>query len=120
LVIFIASCATLSIIFLFRGKPMFLVFTILVSLSSIFYLYYSRCYNFLKNHYRLFFYVSALIFGLMHIFNFTGINKFNFVFTPLLVLPQIFVGLILGYLRTQYGFKYGVLFHAMINLVILL
>jgi hypothetical protein len=120
LVIFIVVLTIISIIYLLRGKQMFLAFAILVSLSSILYLYHSRCYSFLKNHYRIFFYLSAIIFGLLHIFNFTGINWNNFIFTPLLVLPQLFVGLILGYIRTQYGFKYGVLFHAMINLAILL
>lgn len=120
LVIFIVSSTVFSIIFLVRNKQLFLVFAVLVSLTSILYLYHAKCYNFLKNHYRAFFYLSAIIFGMLHIFNFAGINWHNFIFTPLLVLPQLFVGLILGYIRVQYGFKYGVLFHSMINLSILL
>ena len=120
LAVFTACCAILFIYFFAKSNPKILIFSTLLAFSSIVYLYFDRCLVFINNHYRLFFYFSAILFGLLHIFNFTGINCYNLIFTPLLVLPQIFLGLILGYLRVTYGFKYGVLFHAVVNVSILL
>lgn len=120
LAVFAACCAIFFIYFFVKSNPKFLVFSALIAVSSIVYLYFDRCFVIINNHYRLFFYFSAALFGLLHIFNFTGISHYNLIFTPLLVLPQLFLGLILGYLRVKYGFKYGVLFHALINISVLL
>ncbi len=62
--------------------------------------------------FKYFFYVSCLIFALLHMTNFSEINYI----TPLLVLPQLGLGLILGFIRMRYGFFYGILFHALVNL----
>jgi len=118
--IFIACCAVFFVYFFIKSSPKFLIFSLLTAVFSIVYLYHDKCGTFLNTFYQLFFYFIAALFGLMHIFNFTGINWNNLIFTPLLVLPQIFLGLILGYLRVTYGFIYGVLFHAIVNISILL
>ncbi len=118
--IFISCCALLLIYLCIKSSPKFLIFSTLIIVISILYLYYNQCFDFINSHFKLFFYFSALLFGLIHIFNFTGITGYNLIFTPLLVLPQIFMGFILGYIRVNYGFRYGVLFHSIVNVSILL
>ncbi len=118
--IFISCCTLLLIYFCLKSSPKFLVFSVLIIAISILYLYHNQCFAFINNHYKQIFYLSAVLFGLIHIFNFTGITGYNLIFTPLLVLPQIFMGFILAYIRVNYGFKYGVLFHATVNISILL
>jgi hypothetical protein len=67
-------------------------------------------------NFRYFFYLSALIFGLVHISNFYVPGFSAFVFYPLFVLPQMIMGLLIGGTRMRYGFLYGFLLHALINL----
>ena len=119
LVILISCCAAFLIYFCIKSSPKMLIFSFLLIITSIVYLYHHQCFSFINNHYSIFFYLSAILFGLLHIFNFVGINGYNLIFTPLLVLPQIFLGLILVYIRVNYGFKYVVLLHAIVNLSIL-
>lgn len=117
--IFITCCAVFFVYFLIKSNPKFLIYSTLIVAISITCIYHNQCLSFINNNYKIFFYLSAIVFGLLHVFNFTGINGYNLIFTPLLVLPQIFMGLILGYLRVNYGFKYGILFHAIVNTSIL-
>lgn len=119
LIVFFGFCLTLITFYLLKKNFMFLLFTALFAAVSIVYLYYQKYFTFFENHYRVFFYLSAIIFGLVHITNFKGITLNNFMFTPLLVLPQVFGGTILGYVRVKYGFLYNVLFHAIVNIPIL-
>ena len=69
-------------------------------------------------NYRSIFYVAAIIFGLIHISNYEMTNEVLLV-APLLVLPQIVVGLLLGFLRVRYGFFWGFLLHALHNFAFL-
>ncbi|MEM6630810.1 MAG: CPBP family intramembrane glutamic endopeptidase [Bacteroidota bacterium] len=66
--------------------------------------------------YPYIFYFAAIIFGIVHISNYEmtpGVLRA----APLLVLPQIAVGLLLGYLRVKQGFIWGFFLHALHNLV---
>ena len=71
------------------------------------------------NKYNLYFYLSAISFGAAHI----AIYEFSH-FIPLLpiflVLPQIFGGLMLGYIRVFMGLRWSILFHALNNLFFLI
>lgn len=58
------------------------------------------------------FYTVAVIFALIHSYNFTDINYF---LLPLLVLPQFIIGLLIGYLRIRIGFIWGFLLHLFNN-----
>jgi hypothetical protein len=50
-----------------------------------------------------------------HISNFHPIQYEIIFLYPIYVLPQFFMGLILGWLRIQYGFLWAVLFHILVN-----
>jgi membrane protease YdiL (CAAX protease family) len=70
-----------------------------------------------KNYFVFVFYFSSILFGLVHVFNFGEPAIKTFLFAVIITMPQIIVGFVCGYLRMNYGFKYGVAFHMMVNLV---
>ncbi len=74
---------------------------------------------FWKRYFRLIYYGFAVLFGFLHISNFSGASIWVFYLTPLLVLPQFLSGLVIGYIRMQFGFFWGFTFHAVWNSVLL-
>ncbi len=74
---------------------------------------------FYERYFGIIFYTSTIIFGLIHIFNFSNIMGY-FYLIPFLVLPQILAGYFLGFIRINYGFVYAILVHAAYNLLLLL
>jgi hypothetical protein len=64
------------------------------------------------------FYLMTMAFGLMHIMNFEpSLNIYLLV--PILVAPQILIGINLGYLRVRFGLIWSILFHAFYNGVLM-
>ena len=60
------------------------------------------------------FYLMTVAFGLMHIMNFEpSLNIY--LLAPILVAPQILIGINLGYLRVRFGLIWSILFHAFYN-----
>jgi len=60
------------------------------------------------------FYLMTMAFGLMHIMNFEpSLNIY--LLAPILVAPQILIGINLGYLRVRFGLIWSILFHAFYN-----
>ncbi len=74
-----------------------------------------RLIRFYINHYGFFFYLSAITFGVLHISNYQ-IEHFIPILPILLVLPQIFMGIVLGYIRITMGIGWSVAFHCLHNL----
>ena len=67
-----------------------------------------------EKRYKFIFYFSAVIFGVIHISNY----EFSYailLLSPILVAPQIILGLIIGYLRIRNGFVLGLLLHSLHN-----
>ncbi|MDO3695059.1 CPBP family intramembrane metalloprotease [Wenyingzhuangia sp. chi5] len=69
--------------------------------------------------YGYIFYFSAILFGFVHILNY-DLNKNLLIFMPIITLPQIFVGILAGYLRVRFNLIWGYLLHAIHNLVCVL
>lgn len=67
-------------------------------------------------YYATVFFISALLFGFIHIFNFE-ITVNVLLLSPLLVAPQIMMGLITGFLRVKQGFLAGYMMHAIHNAI---
>ncbi|CDF79099.1 CAAX amino terminal protease family [Formosa agariphila KMM 3901] len=72
-----------------------------------------------KKGFKYVFYFFALAFGLVHITNFE-ITRNVLILAPILVAPQIIIGLFLGIIRLQYGLIYSILFHAIYNGIIII
>ncbi|MBU0695311.1 MAG: CPBP family intramembrane metalloprotease [Bacteroidetes bacterium] len=71
---------------------------------------------FIKRFFPFHFYLTAICFGLVHLSNFS--NPFEYGFPViLLVMPQLFAGLILGYVRMRFGLSKSMMMHAAYNLI---
>jgi membrane protease YdiL (CAAX protease family) len=70
----------------------------------------------LKLNRSFLYWISSVGFGLIHIFNFLPLEITICWVYPLLILPQIILGLILGFSRIKYGFFFSLLLHGLINL----
>jgi len=70
-----------------------------------------------KSFFRYVFYALTLIFGFYHITNFE-ITPTILLLSPLLVTPQIFAGIILGFIRVRFGLLWAIALHAIYNLVL--
>ncbi len=68
----------------------------------------------LKKNFKWILYLSALIFGLIHLTNYSNLGNM-LLLAPFLVAPQIIAGLNLGFLRMKYGFIWGYLGHVLHN-----
>lgn len=66
------------------------------------------------------FYIAAVLFGLVHISNFSPFYPNLFLIYPVFVLPQLIMGFGFGYVRIKYGFFYGFIIHFMVNLMFVL
>ena len=69
-------------------------------------------------YFKIFFYLFALAFALMHLSNYSNTNSLFYILAPLIVLPQIIAGITLGYVRLKLGFFWGVLQHGLYNLIL--
>jgi hypothetical protein len=78
--------------------------------------WYLAIQNWFRRYFGVLFYFSAVFFGLVHISNYNNIQQFWWL-TPLLVLPQLFGGIELGYVRTQYGLMWAMFNHALNNFI---
>lgn len=69
--------------------------------------------------YGILFYSVAIVFGLIHLINFTDFNYASLavLLIPVLVGSQIWGGLLMGYMRVKYGFFWGFFLHAAHNAV---
>jgi len=93
---------------------------ILVFVLMLIFLQKNGFFNF-SHHFRYLFYLSAAVFAILHMFNFSQINNnWYFLILPVFVIPQFFMGLVFGYTRMVYGFIYAVLLHMSINTFMLL
>lgn len=69
-------------------------------------------------HHKFFshaFYFQAIVFGLAHMSNFVLDSGTNILILPLLIVPQLILGLILGFARMKYGFIANLYLHAIYN-----
>jgi len=70
-----------------------------------------------QKQFKYVFYAFALVFGFVHITNYE-LTPSVLLFSPILVSPQICLGLFLGYLRVRLGLIYSILFHMTFNAVL--
>jgi len=75
--------------------------------------------SFWERKFILVFYVSAACFGLLHITNYNP-GLFTYLFLPVLILPQLILGLFCGFIRLKANFTWGLVFHASHNLFFVL
>ena len=81
--------------------------------------FFDKISKFLKSKYSWYFYFTTLVFALLHLFNYQ-FSWYLILFSPLLVLPQFIAGLLLGFIRNNFDFVWGTIFHILHNALFLL
>lgn len=64
-------------------------------------------------------YLSSISFGLIHLANYENYHDIIWL-APLITFPQLFLGVVLGYTRIKYGFKWGFFLHMVHNALIII
>jgi uncharacterized protein len=67
-----------------------------------------------KNTFKFAFYIFTILFGLIHITNYT-ITTSVILLTPFLVAPQLLVGAYFGFIRTKFHLGWSMLLHSAYN-----
>lgn len=62
-------------------------------------------------------YMSSLLFGLLHAFNYENTGIWYFLLTPFVVLSQLIGGLIIAFVRVRLNFYWGFMMHAFWNFI---
>ena len=72
--------------------------------------------RFLENSkaFKIAFYFFALAFGFIHLSNYE-IDSQILLFSPILVAPQLVIGVIFGFVRVRLGLPWAILMHAAYN-----
>jgi membrane protease YdiL (CAAX protease family) len=93
-----------------------ILITATVAWAAVFWLRHRAAMSVFKRHFAWFYFASSLVFALEHLSNYSQIP--GLMLLPL-VVPQLLVGLILGYARTKYGLWSDMLLHMMHNGVLI-
>lgn len=75
--------------------------------------------NFWSKNFKAIFYLSAILFGYVHLFNYEYSTTI-LLLSPILIAPQVIIGLFLGYLRMKYNLVLGYFMHAIHNAIFLI
>lgn len=70
-----------------------------------------------SKYFKVIFYLIAILFGYIHVSNFE-ISTMVLIFSPLLVAPQISIGILLGMIRVKFGLLWSMAMHAFYNLIL--
>ena len=71
-----------------------------------------------SRYFGIVFYFFTIAFAFYHISNFE-ISPLILYLSPLLVSPQLIIGLLLGYIRVRLGLEWAILLHSLYNLLII-
>ncbi|WP_134089938.1 CPBP family intramembrane glutamic endopeptidase [Olivibacter sp. XZL3] len=75
---------------------------------------------FWKKNYRYILYTCVLLFGVIHLVNYSNSEFFFYLIAPVIVGSQLFGGLILSYTRLKLGFWWSVVKHGLWNALVIL
>jgi len=65
-------------------------------------------------------YASSVIFGFVHLTNYTNDGLWFYVFSPIIISYQLIGGLVIVFIRVRYNLFYGILYHALWNTLAIL
>ncbi|MEQ6124168.1 CPBP family glutamic-type intramembrane protease [Pseudotenacibaculum sp. MALMAid0570] len=77
--------------------------------------------RFLENPkvFRIAFYLFSIAFGFIHLFNYQ-LDTFIILFSPILISPQLVLGLVFGFIRVRLGLPWAILIHSAYNGILVL
>lgn len=109
----------------FIAQPSGLAFTIILALVSGYLLgriiknklSLKLANNYYAKHFGLIFYLAAFSFAIVHAFNFFTLRDIWFLL-PLLIAPQLIMGILFGYIRMRYGLIWSIFNHFLHNMLL--
>lgn len=125
LTIYLIGLFTLSI-FVIIVKDFWSLSAILIYLCLGSVLYYKRSNNTIKfyhwylKNFKTIFYLSCILFGVFHVINYNFQSDGSILLLSVMILPQIFTGALLGFMRMKYGIIFSILLHSCLNILALL
>lgn len=74
-----------------------------------------------KPNLKLTIFVSSALFAIVHLGNFTDFDYGKyFYWVPFIVGAQFLIGLVLSYIRLNYGMKWAIIFHGVYNAILII
>lgn len=114
---YLVLCPLIIFIFILHVRlSIIIILGIILFILYIFLKKYIK-YNFFRNYIKYFpyiFHIASILFALLHILNFSYIEKFP-ILMPILVLPQWITGMVLGWIRVRCNTYDSILLHALFN-----
>ncbi len=106
--------------FMDQYSPWFLLLAAVVLAPVLEELFFRGPLVFFKksSFFKYIFYLFTLVFGFYHITNFQ-LSTTTLLLSPLLVAPQLGVGVFLGFVRVRFGLVWAIALHALYNLVLI-
>lgn len=106
--------------FLSKYPPFFFLFAAVILAPLIEETFFRAPMIFFKGHrsFPFMFYLITLLFGFMHLANFK-LNTTIILLSPVLVAPQLCVGVFLGFIRVRFGLLWSMGLHAFYNLILI-
>jgi len=71
--------------------------------------------NWWSSNFKIIFWIFTIVFAAVHFSNFA--STVSIYLAPILVLPQLVLGVMLGYIRVGWGTRYSMLFHGIHNAI---
>jgi hypothetical protein len=99
------------------------VFLFIILTGLVLYLFIRRSkisikiQHFYENNFIRIFYSFSLLFAFIHFYNYANYDDL-WLALPFLIAPQFFIGLLLAYVRMNYGFSWALFFHIFHNALI--
>ncbi|MEE3226246.1 MAG: CPBP family intramembrane glutamic endopeptidase [Bacteroidota bacterium] len=89
-------------------------------LRLIAYLFKLDLETFWKKHLRIIVYVFSAAFGFVHMSNYSNVDIWFFILSPILVGAQLFAGIIFSFFRLKLGFIWAILGHFSHNFILIM
>ena len=64
-------------------------------------------------------YASSVIFGFVHLTNYTNDGFWFYVFSPIIISYQLIGGLVIVFIRVKYNLFYGMFYHSLRNILVI-
>jgi hypothetical protein len=80
--------------------------------------FYQKVKAFWVKNYVAIFYSSAIYFGYVHLGNFGTLTYEKALFSPIIVLQFVVLGIMFGYVRVRLGLLWGIMLHIMFNILV--
>lgn len=88
-----------------------------IGIISYSYIDKTRILSYLNKKIKVIIYFTVFLFAFMHIENLQINSNYQYLVTPIVLLPQLLMGTILAFIRCKYGIVFSIILHSLFNLL---